>query len=587
VDEIAYSSTNRGSVWTFTTAPAVQLPAPWQSQDIGGAVSQSSAIFNNGLFSVAGGGADIWGTSDAFRFAYLAVTGNCTITARVLGVQNTDAWAKAGVMIRASLSANSAHAFVAVTPGNGVAWQYRATTGGTSSNNNTNGMNAPYWVRLVRNGTTFTGFRSPDGLTWTQIGSTTISMGTTVYAGLAVTAHNSSALCTATFDNVTTPGWSNWTVPPVPAGLSGVAGAGQVALTWLASSNATSYMVKRATTNGGSYSTVASVTTANCTDTGLSHGTTYYYVVSAMNPAGESSNSTPASVTTLSPTLGSLVHRYSFNETGGSTVADSVGGPVWTGTLPNGGTLAGGQLTLLPGSQQYARLPAGVMGSFNDFTVMAWVNQASVSYWSRVFDFWNSGTVHLFLTPQCGDGTLRFEIMNGGGAQQINCNATMSVGAWHQVVVTLTGTTGILYLDGIAVGSNTSLTITPASLGATATNCLGKSEYSNPYLDGALDEFRIYNVGLSAAEIAATAALGPDELLNPNSPQLSLAVSGTNLLLTWPVAHAGFTVQSRTNLVLGDWDTVTSPAPQIVGSNWQVSLPVPAANLSTFYRLLK
>jgi len=294
VDEIAYSNTNHGSViGSFTTAPAVQLPSPWQSQDIGGAVSQSSAIFSNGLFSVAGGGADIWGASDAFRFAYLTVTGNCTITARVLGVQNTDSWAKAGVMIRASLDANAANAFMAVTPGNGVSFQYRSTAGGNSANNITTGLNAPYWLRLVRSGNTFTGYRSPDGVTWTQVGSTTISMASTVYIGLAVTAHNSSALCTATFDNVTSPGWSNWTLPPAPAGLSGVAENGQAVLTWQASATATSYNLKRSTTNGGLYSIVANMTAPNYTDTGLTNGTTYYYVVSALNPAGESANSVP------------------------------------------------------------------------------------------------------------------------------------------------------------------------------------------------------------------------------------------------------------------------------------------------------
>ena len=76
------------------------------------------------MFTVTGSGADIWGTADAFRFVYVPVTGNCTIIARVVSVQNIDAWSKAGVMIRESLNANAANAFIAVTPGNGVTWQY-------------------------------------------------------------------------------------------------------------------------------------------------------------------------------------------------------------------------------------------------------------------------------------------------------------------------------------------------------------------------------------------------------------------------------------------------------------------------------
>lgn len=287
---------------------SVNPPYPWASRDIGSVGLAGSATFNNGAFTVGGSGADIWGTADAFRFAYVPVVGNCTITARVLSVQNTDGWAKAGVMIRASLNANSAHAFVAVTPGNGVAWQNRSTTGGNSSNNGTPGLNAPYWVRLVRSGSTFTGFRSPDGVTWTQTGSTTITMGSTVYVGLVLTSHNNSSLCTAAFDNVTVPGWSNWTVSSAPGSLTGTAGDAQVMLAWTASSNATSYNVKRATTSGGPYAMVANVTTTNYSDIGLSNGTPYYYVVSALNPAGESADSAQASATPQSPPILSIAH---------------------------------------------------------------------------------------------------------------------------------------------------------------------------------------------------------------------------------------------------------------------------------------
>ena len=101
-------------------------------------------------------------------------------------------------------------------------------------------------------------------------------------------------------------------------------------------------------------------------------------------------------------------------------------------------------------------------------------------------------------------------------------------------------------------------------------------ELSPPQELGAVSKLRPQAVlpgPLSAAEIAASAALGPDQLLSPASPQLNLVVSGANMTLTWPVANAGYTLQSRTNLVSGDWTAVTSPAPQIVGSNWQVIHP--------------
>jgi hypothetical protein len=75
--------------------------------------------------------------------------------------------------------------------------------------------------------------------------------------------------------------------------------------------------------------------------------------------------------------------------------------------------------------------------------------------------------------------------------------------------------------------------------------------------------------------------------LSTNSPQMNLAISAANLTLSWPLANAGFTLQSRTNLVLGNWVNVTSPSPQILSGQWQVTLPVSSTNPGTFYRLAK
>lgn len=231
----------------------------------------------------------------------------------------------------------------------------------------------------------------------------------------------------------------------------------------------------------------------------------------------------------------------------------------------------------------------GIVSSLSNLTLMAWVNLNSASTWSRIFDFGNNTTTYMFLTPQCGgSGTLRFAMTtnSSGGEQQINCASTLNTGAWHQVAVTLNSNQGILYLDGVAMGTNTSMMLNPAILGVTTNNCLGKSQWADPYLNGSFDEFRIYNVGLSSAEIAATAALGSSQLLSTNRPQVGLTLTGRNLTVSWPLANAGFTVQSRTNLALGNWLNVTSPAPQITGGQWQVMLPQ-STNNPKFYRLVK
>ena len=140
-------------------------------------------------FTITGGGNDIWNSSDQFQFAYRSLSGDGTITARVTGVQNTNSWAKAGVMFRNTLDAGSINAFMAMTPGNGATFQYRSSTDGSSSFGNATGYAAPYWVRLTRAGNSFTGYRSSDGVTWYQVGNTTtLAMNSAVYVGLAVTA---------------------------------------------------------------------------------------------------------------------------------------------------------------------------------------------------------------------------------------------------------------------------------------------------------------------------------------------------------------------------------------------------------------
>jgi len=183
------------------------LPTGWTDQDIGSVGLAGSASYSNGTFTVNGSGTSISGTADQFNFVSQAAGTSYTITARVVSMTNTNSGAQAGVMIRETLNTGATMANINVTPSNGVTWVYRTATGGSTSGSRTSSLVAPYWVRVVRNGDTFTGYFSPDGVTWTQQGTITISMASNVYIGLVVSSRNSTQLCTATFDNVsiTTP----------------------------------------------------------------------------------------------------------------------------------------------------------------------------------------------------------------------------------------------------------------------------------------------------------------------------------------------------------------------------------------------
>ena len=136
-------------------------------------------------------------------------------------------------------------------------------------------------------------------------------MATTAYIGLAVTSHNSSSLCAAAFDNVTAPGWP--ALPAAPGSLTATAGDAQVILSWPAASGATSYNLKSATINGGPYTMLTNIIANSYTNTGLLNGTNYFYVVSAVNIAGESTNSPQANAMPQAPPPNLIISPSSTN----------------------------------------------------------------------------------------------------------------------------------------------------------------------------------------------------------------------------------------------------------------------------------
>lgn len=171
----------------------------WTSTDVGEpALTGSTSTITDGL-ALTAGGADVWGTWDQFRFAYRQMTGDGSIVALVGGLSAADPYTKAGVMIRETLSPSSPHAYMLLTGTQGAFFQRRKTGGGGSLSTPGPSSGAPLWVRLQRQGTTITGSYSWDGVNWATAGSDTITMGSTVYVGLAATSHSWVAYATASF----------------------------------------------------------------------------------------------------------------------------------------------------------------------------------------------------------------------------------------------------------------------------------------------------------------------------------------------------------------------------------------------------
>ena len=350
-------------------------------------------------------------------------------------------------------------------------------------------------------------------------------------------------------------------IPPVPTNLSASPGVSNVTLNWAVSAGATTYNVKRSMISGGPYSTIGSSSASTYTDTSAVNGTTYYYVLSAMNAVGESSNSAE-----VSAKPGEFIAYWKFDETSGTTAADSSGngnnailqsGATWTTGKSNNAVSLNGT--------GYVLFPAGFISTLDDFSISTWVYVNANGTWARVFDFGTGTGTYMFLTPASGGSTVRYAItISGNGAEQrINSGAVLSPGAWHHLAVTLLGTTGTLYIDGVPAGSNTSMTLKPSRLGNTAQNYIGRSQWPDPYLNGLVDDFRIYRRALTAAEVSTLFSSGGGV---PAPPANLTANPASGLIgLNWDASAAATLYKvKRSTTNGGPYSTITN----VPTTNW-------------------
>jgi hypothetical protein len=180
------------------------LPSIWTDGDIGSTGLAGSAGYANGVFTVQGAGAQIYGTADAFHFVYQLLSGDGTIVARLVSLRGGVGYVSAGVMIRNTLDAGSVDVKTADWANyGGIYFDVRTAVGGSTTEPGYVSATLPYWVKVTRSGSTLSSYASTDGVNWTQLGtSQTITMAQNVYVGLAVNSGSTTALATATFDNV-------------------------------------------------------------------------------------------------------------------------------------------------------------------------------------------------------------------------------------------------------------------------------------------------------------------------------------------------------------------------------------------------
>jgi alpha-N-arabinofuranosidase len=264
---------------------------------------------------------------------------------------------------------------------------------------------------------------------------------------------------------------------------------------------------------------------------------------------------------TLTTTLSIVADQqawYKMDSTSGTTVVDSSGrnenGTIMGSTSWTSG-VSGNALDFTGGN---ASLPNNIMSGLTNFTISTWVDVTSLVSWERIFDFGSGTSKYMFLTPDNGaTNTIRFSITTGGSnAEQQLTGPAIAANTWTNIAVTLSGSIGTLYVDGTAVATNTSMSLNPSSLGNTNHDYLGKSQFSgDPALSGLIDDVRIYNRALSAAQVAQLAL---PTLVNIASGSPN-PVTGTSTSLS----VLGADVTAGASALTYTWSTTGTPPAQI------------------------
>ena len=239
-----------------------------------------------------------------------------------------------------------------------------------------------------------------------------------------------------------------------------------------------------------------------------------------------------ANLTVVGPAT-SLTHRYKFDTDANDSVGTAHGNLTNSlgGALP---TLTNGAVAL-SGAAQFVDLPNNLVNSYNSFTVEAWVTDAGSGPWARIADFGNStageggagtGLQYFFLSSPTGPGGLRGAITDGSGEQLLDIATTpLTFGVQKHVAWTTDAQlkSSVLYVDGAVVRFTNLYTLTPASIGPTVNNWIGRSQFgADAFFSGRIHEFRVYNSALPPAQIAASYTLGPDYIISDGAPQFPL-----------------------------------------------------------------
>jgi hypothetical protein len=296
-----------------------------------------------------------------------------------------------------------------------------------------------------------------------------------------------------------------FSAPNAPSNLIATANPESVRLEWTASPSpdVASYTIFRSETANGAYQTIArNVKSNSFVDNTTTIAGQYFYAIKAVD---NSLNRSAYSNQTKATTNGNkdLVAQFLFDK---STLDNTINlnHSATYGVVSYTTGKVGTNAIVLNGTNAFVQLPANLANQ-NEISISTWVYWNGGDIWQRIFDFGNSETQNMFLSPSGDSGQLRFAIKNGGAEQRLTSTG-LPTKQWSHVTVTLSGSTARMYVNGKLVDESNTFTISPLDF-KPVLNYIGRSQYPDALLNGYIDDFRIYNYALSANEVGMIAGL--------------------------------------------------------------------------------
>jgi hypothetical protein len=386
-------------------------------------------------------------------------------------------------------------------------------------------------------------------------------------------------------------------VPTPPVSLVATPGSGLIGLSWTVSSGAASYNVKRSIASGGSYTTIASPTTTNYTDTAVVNGVIYYYVVSSANSYGESTNSVQVSATPGGKLNGAVIGTAGSYNNSGNTIAKVFDGDLTTYFDAAAGTGAWAgldfglgvsnritQIKYCPRSGYPQRMTGGVFqgGTDPNFTNPVTLFSITVQPPTGV------------MTVQPITNTIPFQYVRYLGPNNGNCNVaevefdgyTVAAPAAPTGLTATAGDAQVVLnwsaISGAAVYKVKNSTVSGGGYTVVASNS-GLAFTNIGLANGTMYYFVVsatnaVGEGANSVQVSARPVSGA-------ATSLAFALNGSQLQLSWPADHTGWLLQMQTSSVgagLGlNWITVTD-----TDTTNQLNVPLDASNGSVFFRLV-